>query len=34
MIEVGEAVEVTLFGEIETPELLFVGSHCLAGYTG
>jgi putative molybdopterin biosynthesis protein len=28
MIEVGEAVEVTLFGEIETPELLFVGSHC------
>jgi len=29
MIEVGEGVEVTLFGEIETPELLFVGSHCL-----
>jgi putative molybdopterin biosynthesis protein len=29
MIEAGEAVEVTLFGEIETPELLFVGSHCL-----
>jgi putative molybdopterin biosynthesis protein len=29
MIEVGEAVEVTLFGEIETPEVLFVGSHCL-----
>jgi putative molybdopterin biosynthesis protein len=28
MIEEGEAVEVTLFGEIETPELLFVGSHC------
>lgn len=29
MIEAGEAVEVTLFGEIETPELLFVGSNCL-----
>lgn len=29
MIEAGEGVEVTLFGEIETPELLFVGSHCL-----
>ncbi|TAN38742.1 MAG: molybdopterin biosynthesis protein, partial [Candidatus Methanoperedens sp.] len=29
MIEEGEAVEVTLFGEIEIPELLFVGSHCL-----
>src|SRR3990172_6870729 len=29
MIEVGETVEVTLFGEVETPELLFVGSHCL-----
>ncbi len=29
MIEVGEGVEVTLFGEVETPELLFVGSHCL-----
>ncbi len=29
IIEEGEAVEVTLFGEIETPELLFVGSHCL-----
>lgn len=29
MIEAGEAVEVTLFGGIEAPELLFVGSHCL-----
>ncbi|GFO97230.1 putative molybdopterin biosynthesis protein MoeA/LysR substrate binding-domain-containingprotein [groundwater metagenome] len=29
MIEAGEGVEVTMFGEIETPELLFVGSHCL-----
>jgi len=29
MIEAEEAVEVTLFGEIETPDLLFVGSHCL-----
>ncbi len=29
IIETGEAVEVTLFGKIETPELLFVGSHCL-----
>jgi putative molybdopterin biosynthesis protein len=29
LIEAGETVEVTLFGEIETPELLFVGSHCL-----
>ncbi|MDJ1420535.1 MAG: molybdopterin biosynthesis protein [Candidatus Methanoperedens sp.] len=29
MIEAGEAVDVTLFGEIETPDLLFVGSHCL-----
>lgn len=29
MIEAGEIVDVTLFGEIETPDLLFVGSHCL-----
>ncbi len=29
MIEAGGEVEVTLFGEIETPELLFIGSHCL-----
>lgn len=29
MMDAGEDVEVTLFGEIETPELLFVGSHCL-----
>lgn len=29
MIDAGEGVEVILFGEIETPELLFVGSHCL-----
>ncbi len=29
MIEAGEAVDVTLFGEIGTPDLLFVGSHCL-----
>ncbi len=29
MIDAGENVEVTLFGELETPDLLFVGSHCL-----
>jgi len=29
MLEPGDSVEVTLFGELETPELLFVGSHCL-----
>ncbi len=29
MIDRGDIVEVTLFGEIETPDLLFVGSHCL-----
>ncbi len=29
MLEAGEAVEVTLFGKLEAPDLLFVGSHCL-----
>ncbi|NJD77527.1 MAG: molybdopterin biosynthesis protein [Candidatus Methanoperedens sp.] len=29
MIEAGESVEVTLFGKLETYDLLFVGSHCL-----
>ena len=29
MLEMGEAVDVTLFGEPETSDLLFVGSHCL-----
>lgn len=29
LIEAGENVDVTLFGKIETPDLLFVGSHCL-----
>ena len=29
MIEAGEFVEVTLFGKLESPDLLFVGSHCL-----
>ncbi len=29
IIDEGETVEVNLFGQIETPELLFVGSHCL-----
>ena len=29
MMEAGETVDVTLFGELEPVELLFVGSHCL-----
>jgi len=29
MIEAGEAMDVTLFGELEPVELLFIGSHCL-----
>ncbi len=29
MIEEGESVEATLYGEIKTPDLLFIGSHCL-----
>ncbi|MCZ7355483.1 MAG: molybdopterin biosynthesis protein [Candidatus Methanoperedens sp.] len=29
MISAGESVEVTLFGEPETPDLLFVGSNCI-----
>jgi putative molybdopterin biosynthesis protein len=29
MIEAGETVNVTLFGELEPVDLLFVGSHCL-----
>jgi putative molybdopterin biosynthesis protein len=29
IIDAGETVEVTMLGQIETPELLFVGSHCL-----
>ncbi len=29
MLEAGEAVDVTLFGKLEAPALLFVGSHCL-----
>ena len=30
IIEAGTPVKVTLFGEISTPEILFIGSHCLA----
>ncbi len=29
MVEAGETVNVTLFGEVDSPDLLFVGSHCL-----
>ncbi|MFZ3059772.1 MAG: molybdopterin biosynthesis protein [Candidatus Methanoperedens sp.] len=29
MIDAGELVEVTLFGKLESSDLLFVGSHCL-----
>jgi len=29
MLDAGEPVEVTLFGKLEPPDLLFVGSHCL-----
>jgi putative molybdopterin biosynthesis protein len=29
MVEAGELVNVTLFGEVDIPDLLFVGSHCL-----
>ena len=29
MVEAGEDVNVTLFGEVDIPDLLFVGSHCL-----
>ncbi|VVB91624.1 PBP superfamily domain protein [uncultured archaeon] len=29
MVEAGETVNVTLFGEVDIPDLLFVGSHCL-----
>lgn len=29
MVEAGETVSVTLFGEVDIPDLLFVGSHCL-----
>ncbi len=29
IIDAGESVDVTLFGKIETPDLFFVGSHCL-----
>ncbi len=29
MIEAGESVDVTLFGKPLTPDILFVGSHCL-----
>ncbi len=29
MIDAGESVEVTLFGKLESSDLLFVGSHCL-----
>lgn len=29
MLDAGESVDVTLFGKLEPPDLLFVGSHCL-----
>ena len=29
LLESGEEVEVTMFGKTETPDLLFIGSHCL-----
>ncbi len=29
MVDAGETVGVTLFGEVDIPDLLFVGSHCL-----
>lgn len=29
MLDAGESVEVTLFGKLDPPDLLFVGSHCL-----